>query len=143
MNLAKLKKAAASGNMLQVLKILGKLKASIGTIRYMNHRGIPDVNERLTNIVNTMGEQWNHAQTQYNAAYPNEQVYIGDYWSEWVQDFYPWLVSHTQNFVREGISLTRQYWGVSTNELAPAVLEILNNLQSQLDSLTIDTSRMN
>jgi chitinase len=38
-------------------KVLLRLRASIGMIHYLNYRGIPDVNQRLTNVVNDIGAQ--------------------------------------------------------------------------------------
>lgn len=120
--------------------VLLRLRASIGLINYLNHQGTPNVNARLTNIVNNAGAQWQHGQATYNAANPNNQVAIGDFWSEWAEDFFAWLILHTRNFVQYGIDQMRRYWGVGTNEITNEVLEILRNLEDQLNRLSIDTS---
>jgi chitinase len=65
-------------------EVLLHLRASIGMIHYLNYRGIPDVNQRLTNVVNDICAQWNHAQTMWNAApaMASRQTTVGDFWSE-------------------------------------------------------------
>jgi chitinase len=132
-------------NIPNTVRMLTEMRASIGLIRYLNHRGVPDINSRLTNIVNDMGDQWNHGQAVWNAmpANTNAQTTIGDFWSEWVQDFFPWLIVHTIDFVQNAITEMRNYWAVSTDDRAQAVLDVLASLEAQLTGLTIDTSRMN
>jgi hypothetical protein len=44
------------------LNLLINLRASIGLIHYLNYQGTHNVNQRLTNIVNDMGDQWSHGQ---------------------------------------------------------------------------------
>lgn len=127
------------------MKILLHLRASIGLIHYLNHRGTPDVNQRLTNVVNDMGDQWNHAQAVWNVnpANGNDQTTVGDYWSEWLQDKFPYVVLRMTVWAQSTITTMRGYWGPSTDGRSRTVLEILNSLESQLAGLTIDTSRMN
>jgi chitinase len=126
-------------------EVLLHLRASIGMIYYLNYRGIPDVNQRLTNVVNDIGAQWNHAQTMWNAApaMASRQTTVGDFWSEWIQSYYVWLIFYTSAWAHDTIWTMRGIWAPRTDELAPTVLELLANLEAQLAGLTIDTSRMN
>ncbi|ETS75312.1 hypothetical protein PFICI_12256 [Pestalotiopsis fici W106-1] len=119
--------------------VLLRLRASIGVIRYLNHRGTPNINGRLAIIINNVGIQWDHGAATWNAANPNNRVAIGDLWREWAPDFFAYLVLHTQNFVRNGITQMRNYWGVSTSPLTDQVLEILRDLEDQLGDLEINT----
>lgn len=99
------------------------------------YQGIPNIDQRLTNIVNDIGDQWNHGQAVWNAA-------KGDFWSEWVQGYYPWAILRTTTWTQIITDTMRQYWGVSTNYRSRTVLEILSSLESQLTGLSIDTTRM-
>ncbi|RYO73793.1 hypothetical protein DL762_009959 [Monosporascus cannonballus] len=63
--------------------VLLRLRASIGMIRYLNHRGTPNINGRLAIIVNNVGLQWEHGEAMWNAAHPNDMVAIADFWREW------------------------------------------------------------
>jgi len=120
--------------------VLTRLRAAIGLIRYLNYQGTPNVNQRLTNIINNAGEQWRLGQDQWNAANPGgPRVLIGDFWEEWTVDFFQWLISHTRDFVTEGIKQMTRYLGVATNDNAPQVLEILRVFSDELTGLEIDT----
>lgn len=56
-------------------------KASIGLICYTNYRGVPEINSRLTNIVNDMGYQWIYGQAVWIAmpGNANAETTIGDF----------------------------------------------------------------
>jgi hypothetical protein len=75
---------AASFTLDDTVDLLLKIKACVGMFRYLDYTGAPNVNRRLTDVVNNVGDQWNHGQAVWNAANPNNQVFIGDFWSEWV-----------------------------------------------------------
>jgi chitinase len=142
MGAAKVRRVGSTSNPTEVLLTL---RASIGMIHYLNHRGIPDVNQRLTNVVNDIGAQWNHGQTMWNAdpAMASRQTTVGDFWSEWIKDYYVWLVRYTSAWAQDTIWTMRGIWAARTDESAATVLELLANLEAQLIGLTIDTSRMN
>jgi hypothetical protein len=40
-------------------------------LRYLDSTGTPNVNQRLTDVVNNVGDQWNHGQAVWNAAHSN------------------------------------------------------------------------
>jgi hypothetical protein len=44
-------------NIPNTVRILIEIRASIGLICYLNHRGVSDINARLMNIVNNIGDQ--------------------------------------------------------------------------------------
>lgn len=71
-------------NIPNTVRMLTEMRASIGLICYLNYRGVPDINSRLRNMVNDMGDQWNHGQAVWNAmpANANAQTTIGDSYSE-------------------------------------------------------------
>jgi hypothetical protein len=125
------------------VELLTTLRACVGLIKYLDYTGTPNVNQRLSNIVNDMKDQWNHGQAAWNAAHPNDPVFIGDFWSEWLQDYYPWVILFVTEYVQIGIDDMRRYWGVSTDDRAPAVLNVMASPKSQLGGLTINTANMN
>jgi chitinase len=128
-----------------VKKILLRIRASIAMIHCLNSRATPDINTRLTNVINNIGAQWDHRQAMWNRdpAMVNRQTTIGDFWSEWVQDYYPWLIRHTTTWAQNTINILRGFAAPRTGNDARIVLEVLANLEGQLVGLTIDTSRMN
>ena len=142
MALGRLSTLAESFDNADVATVLRYLRATIGAIRYLDRRTTPNVNQRLTDTVNNIREQLLHAQTQYNAAFPNDQVAVADYWSEWVQDYYEVTARRARTFVIRGIDELMLWWGVRTGEAARQLVEILTIFQSELAGLTIDTSRM-
>lgn len=120
--------------------VLLRLRACIGVIRYLNHQGVPNVNGRLTVVINDVGQQWTHGSDTWNANNPHDRVNVGAFWREWAPDFFAWLVVHTTTFVRRGTTEMRNYWGPTTTPLTNQVLEILRDLEAQLNGLQIDTS---
>jgi hypothetical protein len=74
---------------------------------------------------------------------PQNPTTVGDFWSEWLQDYYPWVILQTTGWIQRTIDTMRRYWGVSTDERTSTVLKILGSLELQLTGLSIDTSRMN
>ncbi|CAN9352610.1 unnamed protein product [Alternaria alternata] len=138
-----IRRKAASFTLNDTINLLVTMRACVGMLRYLDHTGTPNVNRRLTDVVNNVGAQWNHGQAVWNAANPNNRVFVGDFWSEWVQDYYPAIILHVETYVQYAIDQMRQYWGVSTDARAPAVLNILASLESQLGTLTINTAGMN
>ena len=134
---------AASFSLDGTVDLLTTLRACLGMLRYLDSTGTPNVNQRLTDVVNNVGDQWNHGQAVWNAANPNNQVFIGDFWSEWVQDYYPHIIMYVEEYVQFAIDEMRHYWGVSTDARASAVLNVLGSLESQLGTFTINTAGMN
>lgn len=111
-------------------------------LRYVDQRGAPpNVNRRLTNVINDMGAQWNRDRANVNN--PARQVTVGGFWSEWAKDYYPWLISHTTTWAENTIRAMSEFWGPRTGEQARVVLENLRNLEAQLVGLTLDTSGIN
>jgi len=115
----------------------------VGMLSYLDYTGTPNVNRRLTDVVNNVGDQWNHGQAVWNAAKPNNRDFIGDFWSKWVQEYYPTVILHVETYVHYAIDQMRQYWEVITEARAPTVLNILASLESQLGTFTINTAGMN
>jgi hypothetical protein len=102
------------------------------------------VNQRLTNVINDIGDQWNHAERTYGALHPTNPAPIGEFWREWSKDFFDiFVVNYTQSFVRECIRQMRMYWGVATGETAFSVLETLRTMEDELANLSIDTRGFN
>jgi hypothetical protein len=60
-----------------------------------------------------------------------------------VQDYYPYIIIYVEEYVQFGIDEMRKYWGVSTDDRASAVLNVLDSLESQLGTFTINTAGMN
>jgi hypothetical protein len=73
----------------------------------------------------------------------HRQTTVGDFWSEWVQDYYPWVITHATTWAQNTITTMRNNCGPSTDDRSKIILEILASLEAQLTGLTIDTSRMN
>jgi hypothetical protein len=99
---------AASFTLNDTVDLLLTLRASLGMLRYIDSTGTPNVNQRLSDVVNNVGDQWNHGQAVWNAAHPNNQVFMGDFWSEWVQDYYPYIITYVEEYVQFGIDEMRK-----------------------------------
>lgn len=142
MSRAKLTKLAANVDTPRQVMIV--LRASISFINYLNFQATPNVNTRLTNIVNNAGAQWRHAQDVYNGINIGSlPVTVEPFWSEWVQDFFGvFLIDHTRSFVQWGIDEMRKYWAVRTGEDADLILGQLDSLEAQLANLAIKTDGM-
>jgi chitinase len=147
MNHDKVRLYAEGFDLAQRSQVLVALRASIGMLGYLNYRGTPDINQRVTNVINDMSAQWDHGQAMWNAQTANQnqnrQTTVGDFWSEWVQDHYPWLIRHTTTWAQNPINTMRLYWDPRSGDEARIVMENLTSLEAQLVGLTIDTSRMN
>ncbi|KAM0302887.1 hypothetical protein ACHAPM_003672 [Fusarium culmorum] len=122
-------------------KILGRMRNSLSNTHYLNRRVAPDVNTRLTNIVNDVETQLRHAQNLWNANHPNDQTRIADFWREWAIDQFDHLVAHTRTWAGDLIAEMRRWWGVSTHSQAADVLEVLNTLEAELATIHVDTTR--
>ncbi|RSL96918.1 hypothetical protein CEP52_011197 [Fusarium oligoseptatum] len=122
-------------------KILQRIRNAIAMIHYLNRREGTDINQRLANIVNCIEEQLRHAQNLYNQNHPNDQVRVADFWRSWSRNQFVHLVTHTQRWGRDLIQAMRRAWGVSTHPAAQGVLETLNTLEVELDTLQVDLSR--
>jgi chitinase len=141
MSVKNLQKRATSGKLEDAQYILGKIRATIGSVRYLSHTGTPDVAGYLTSIINNAGAQWRHSQQVYNANHPNDQTAIGDFWSEWVKDFYTnFVLRNARAFAREAIDALRETWTNSADAGAQAVIDALTSLDTQLKTMAIDTS---
>ncbi|KAM0397796.1 hypothetical protein ACHAQC_003457 [Fusarium culmorum] len=122
-------------------KILGRMRNSLSNTHYLNRRVAPDVNTRLTNIVNDVETQLRHAQNLWNANHPNDQTRIVDFWREWAIDQFDHLVAHTRTWAGDLIAEMRRWWGVSTHSQAVDVLEVLNTLEAELATIHVDATR--
>ncbi|EJT79718.1 hypothetical protein GGTG_04802 [Gaeumannomyces tritici R3-111a-1] len=121
-------------------KVLSKLRAAISTINYLNMQSHPDPDGRLTTVVNNVGRQLAHAQTEWNRNNPAGQVQIVKYWREWVRDYYPWLTRYTRTFCSDLIAEMKKYWGVSTGDKAMQVLEALSKMSDEIERISIRTA---
>lgn len=45
---------------------LNRMRLAIAVIRYLNYQGTPQVNHRLTNIVNDVHDQWRYGRKTWN-----------------------------------------------------------------------------
>lgn len=52
--------------------VLMKLRAAIANIYYLNRQTTPNVNGRLTTVVNNVGVQWEYAEQRWN----QDQVWL-------------------------------------------------------------------
>ncbi|KAM0339644.1 hypothetical protein ACHAPU_010825 [Fusarium lateritium] len=93
-------------------KVLNRIRNAISVFRYLNRRTAPDVNTRLTNIVNDVETQLRHAQNVYNRDHPDDQTRIADYWREWALDQFEHLTTHTQSWAGDLIKAMRMSWGL-------------------------------
>ncbi|CAN9362086.1 unnamed protein product [Alternaria alternata] len=66
------KKLAESGTQADAMAVIVKIRAGIAAIKYINHQNPPNVNGRLTAIVNNVGAQFRASQNAHNAAFPND-----------------------------------------------------------------------
>lgn len=80
--------------------VLEKLRASIAVLVYLNYKGTPNVNQRLTNIINDISVRWQYGQDSWDAEYPNSPVQIAEYWREWAPDYFTTVTAHTKEFVQ-------------------------------------------
>ncbi|KAJ4374391.1 hypothetical protein N0V83_003132 [Neocucurbitaria cava] len=141
MELRNLKTRTESGKFDDAQYILGQVRGTIGAIRYLSHTGTPEVNGFLTAIINNVGAQWRLSQQVHNANHPNDRTAIGDFWSEWVKDFYAnFVIGNARNWAREAIDGLREAWTNSADPGAQQILDALTSLDTQLETLTIDTS---
>lgn len=99
-----------SGNLGDAVYILEKIRSAIAAVRYLNIQTTPNVNSHLTSIVNNVGAQWRHSQQVYNMNHPDDPTSIGDFWTEWVKDFYDvFVVRDALKFCRTAIDALRRF----------------------------------
>jgi hypothetical protein len=136
------KKLAESGTQADAMAVIVKIRAGIAAIKYLNHQNPPNVNGRLTAIVNNVGAQFRASQNAHNAAFSNDPTTIGDFWFEWIRALYPAAITHTRTWATEAIRLLRETWDNSADAGAQEILDFLTAYEGDLESLEIDTSSM-
>lgn len=130
-----------TGTLADAQYILGRIRATIASIRYLGYKGTPKVNSFLTTIINDVGAQWRLSQRIHNVNHPDDQTAISDFWSEWVKDFFiNFVTKNAKDFCREAIDLVRETWTNSADAGAQEILDALISLESQMGEMTIDTS---
>lgn len=130
-----------SGTLDDAEYILGKIRGTIAAIRYLGHTATPNVNSYLTSIINNVGAQWRLSQRLHNVNHPNDQTKIGDFWTEWVKDFYvTFIIGNAKRWAQAAIDGLKEAWESSTDANAQEVLDALTSLDTQLKTVTIDTS---
>lgn len=120
--------------------LLGKMRSAIAVAHYLNMQTVPNANERLTTVVNNVGEQLRHAQTVWNQQHPNEPVKIVEYWREWIKDYHTALIRRIRDGCKKIIAEMTKWWGVQTGETALQVLEAMAKMSVELDQLVIKVS---
>ncbi|KAH4924798.1 hypothetical protein HBI70_096700 [Parastagonospora nodorum] len=141
MSVANLAKRTRSGTLADAEYTLDLIRGTIGSIRYLSYTDRPSVSSFLTTIINNAGAQWRLSQQVHNMNHPNDQTAIGDFWSEWVKDFYiNFLLENARNFAREAIDALRETWTNSADFRAQEVLDALTNLDTEVQALSIDSS---
>lgn len=132
-----------ASNMANPMAMLQRLRATLGTVHYLDLRSTPNVNSKLTTVVNNLGKQWQYGQDSYNNINLTAPTNVADFWKEWRDDLFEDLVAWTKEFVEFGIKEMRKYWSVTTGETARQVLEILRGMENDVNALSIDTSGFN
>lgn len=137
-----MKKWAASGTAGDAMKVIRKVRAAIAMIKYLNNQIQPNVNGRLTAIVNNIGDQFRASQTAYNAAYPNDKTTVADFWSEWIKALYPWAIYRVKTVATPALNLLRETWENSSDPGAQNIMSLVESYESDLLALEIKTSAM-
>jgi hypothetical protein len=141
-DLDEVKKLAERGTQEAAMEAIRKIRAGIAAINYLNHQNPPNVNGRLTAIVNNIGAQFRASQDAHNAAFPNDPTTVGDFWFEWIRALYPTAITRTRTWAAESIRLLRETWINSADAGAQEILDFLTTYESDLEYLEIDTSSM-
>ncbi|KAL6401421.1 hypothetical protein AUP68_15291 [Ilyonectria robusta] len=121
--------------------VLGVLRACVAMFEYMNTDSSsgPNVFGKTSNIINDILHQLSHAELLWEKKHPDNHVAIGQFFLEWLRDYYGFVTAHTKKFLRETTSEAEAYWKQQTGEQAMQVRETLFWLNFRLDDLHIRT----
>ncbi|KAH6957703.1 hypothetical protein BKA56DRAFT_562252 [Ilyonectria sp. MPI-CAGE-AT-0026] len=121
--------------------VLGVLRACVAMFEYMNSDTSPGPNVfgKTSNIINDILHQLSHAELLWQRKHPDNHVAIGQFFLEWLRDYYGFVTAHAKKFLRETTSEAEAYWKQQTSEQAMQVRETLFWLNFRLDDLHIRT----
>ena len=94
-------------------------------IKYLNKQNQPNVNNRLTAIVNNIDDQFRASQAAHNAAYPKDKTTIAHFWSEWIKALYPWAIYRVKTVATAAIDLLRRKWENSSDLGAQNIISFI------------------
>jgi hypothetical protein len=110
MSPAKVTTRTSSRSVDDAVKVLPAVRGTIATILDLNRRNAPNVNGDLAHIANNIRAQWLNSQTLYNAANPNAQTSVAEFWSEWIKDHFGTnFVIKYRNWCQATITELRNY----------------------------------
>ncbi|KAF7544087.1 hypothetical protein G7Z17_g10230 [Cylindrodendrum hubeiense] len=121
--------------------VVGILRAGVATFSYMNSEGVPGPNviDKLSTIINDILLQLVYAENLFGKEHRDIRVFIGQFFYEWIQDYYGVVTTKAQVFLRGVIKKVKETWGPRTGEKAKHVLEIIGSLEPEIANLHIRT----
>jgi hypothetical protein len=136
----KFKTRLESGRKEDIEKILTRIRGALATFRYLDSTGTPEVNRFLTTIINNMEKQWRHSQDVWNAANPNDQTTIADFWKEWAKDFFDnFIVDHTKKWCTTALGRIREAYESSSAAHAQSVIDAVTMYEAELEDIKVNT----
>lgn len=120
--------------------VLGILRAGVATFDYMNSDGPgPNLYNKLSNVINDILLQMVYAENLFEREHCDIQIRIGQFFLEWLKDYYGQVTIKAQAFLRGVIKEVKKNWGPQTGEKAKQVMEIISSLEPQIAKLHIRT----
>jgi hypothetical protein len=99
----------------------------------------PNVFGKTSNIINDILHQLSHAELLFERAHPGSRVAIGQFFLEWLRDYYGVVTTKAKEFLQHIIPKAEAFWRQQTGERAMQVLETLFWLNFHVDDLHIRT----
>ncbi|KAH6642460.1 hypothetical protein C7974DRAFT_372393 [Boeremia exigua] len=132
----------ASGTQADAMKAIRKIRAALAMLKYLNNQNQPNVNGRLTARINNIGDRFRALQAAHNAAYPDDQTTIAEFWSEWVKALYTWAIYRVNTVATAAIDLLRETMENSSDPGAQNIMSFMEAYELDLKRLEINTSSM-
>ncbi|KAJ6007786.1 CAZyme family GH18 [Penicillium herquei] len=115
-------------------RFLNHLRAPLTVITYLNHLSIHD---DMIATLNQVRAEFGRAETWWVGA-GNGAVQVQDRWDQWIRDALTYDAQRVRSFVQSWGDEGLRYWAVRTGEQARQVVEIINRLQSQARTASIN-----
>lgn len=117
--------------------IVAVFRNIVGTFNYLNHA---TVNGYLMTTLNDLGDQFQLAETAWNAANPNDQVQLVAFWDEWIRDFLQHVVTTARNWANRAAQEAATEWAGRPTNQQPYyndALVAIQNLINQINAINV------